>query len=93
MAEDTSVFFNQPAVARKKVRAAFDGDRITSDGGVMLRPQQALALAAYCAAGARTTRTRGFNPILKPDHEGGPGGGMVSYGTSALGGAAIWCLR
>src|SRR6202790_671524 len=31
--------FDLPAVARKKVSAAFDGGRITSDGGVMLLAQ------------------------------------------------------
>ena len=36
MRNDTTVPFGFPAVARKKVTAAFDGGRITSDGGVML---------------------------------------------------------
>jgi len=36
------VSFNLPAVARKKVRAAFDGGQITTDGGVTLRPRPAL---------------------------------------------------
>ena len=36
MSEDTFLPFDFPAVARKKVTAAFDGGRITSDGGVML---------------------------------------------------------
>ncbi len=36
MSEDIPLPFNLPAVARKKVSAAFDGGRITSDGGVML---------------------------------------------------------
>jgi hypothetical protein len=31
--------FDLPAVARKKVSAAFDGGRITTDGGVMLLAQ------------------------------------------------------
>ena len=31
--------FSFPAVGRKKVTAAFDGGRITSDGGVMLLSQ------------------------------------------------------
>jgi hypothetical protein len=34
--DDTILPFGFPAVARKKVTAAFDGGRITSDGGVML---------------------------------------------------------
>ena len=36
MPEDSPLPFHFPAVARKKVTAAFDGGRITSDGGVML---------------------------------------------------------
>ena len=37
--EDIPLPFDLPAVARKKVSAAFDGGRITSDGGVMLLAQ------------------------------------------------------
>ena len=36
MTDDTTLPFAFPAVERKKVTAAFDGGRITSDGGVML---------------------------------------------------------
>src|SRR3954468_21213314 len=36
MSEDTRLPFDFPAVHRKKVIAAFDGGRLTSDGGVML---------------------------------------------------------
>src|SRR6195952_4311125 len=36
MLEDNLLPFSFPAVGRKKVTAAFDGGRITSDGGVML---------------------------------------------------------
>jgi hypothetical protein len=36
MSDDTIEPFSFPAVGRKKVTAAFDGGRITSDGGVML---------------------------------------------------------
>ncbi len=36
MPEDSLLPFSFPAVERKKVTAAFDGGRITSDGGVML---------------------------------------------------------
>ncbi len=39
MDEDIPLPFDLPAVARKKVSAAFDGGRITSDGGVMLLAQ------------------------------------------------------
>jgi hypothetical protein len=36
MANDTLLPINLPAVARKKVTAAFDGGRLSSDGGVLL---------------------------------------------------------
>ncbi len=36
MSDDTVAPFLFPAVGRKKVTAAFDGGRITSDGGVLL---------------------------------------------------------
>ncbi len=36
MPEDTLLAFDFPAVGRKKVTAAFDGGRTTSDGGVLL---------------------------------------------------------
>ena len=36
MVEDNLLPFSFPAVERKKVTAAFDVGRITSDGGVML---------------------------------------------------------
>lgn len=36
MIDDTGLPFDLPSVSRKKVSAAFDGGRITSDGGAML---------------------------------------------------------
>jgi hypothetical protein len=39
MADDNDLLFDLPSVSRKKVSAAFDGGRITSDGGVMLLAQ------------------------------------------------------
>ena len=36
MHDDTTAAFTFPAVSRKKITAAFDGGRLTSDGGVML---------------------------------------------------------
>jgi hypothetical protein len=39
MDEDTPLPFDRPTIARKRVSAAFDGGRITSDGGVMLLAQ------------------------------------------------------
>jgi Transposase DDE domain group 1 len=43
MSDTTILPFSFPAVGRKKITAAFDGGRLTSDGGVML-----LALADRC---------------------------------------------
>jgi len=39
MSDNTAVPFGFPAVCRKKVTAAFDGGRLTSDGGVLLLAQ------------------------------------------------------
>jgi hypothetical protein len=39
MSDDNMLPFSFPAVQRKKITAAFDGGRITSDGGVMLLAQ------------------------------------------------------
>src|SRR6516164_5157627 len=39
MFDDNLLPFSFPAVQRKKITAAFDGGRITSDGGVMLLAQ------------------------------------------------------
>ena len=39
MSNDNLLPFSFPAVQRKKITAAFDGGRITSDGGVMLLAQ------------------------------------------------------
>jgi hypothetical protein len=50
MTDDNKLSFNLPSVLRKKVTAAFDGGRLSSDSGVML-----LALADR----RRPTR---FNP-------------------------------
>jgi hypothetical protein len=52
MTDDTILPFALPAVGRKKVTAAFDGGRITSDGGVMLlaEAERRLGLAGKLAA-------------------------------------------
>ncbi len=49
MSEDTLLAFDFPAVGRKKITAAFDGGRMTSDGGVLL-----LAAVERCIGIART---------------------------------------
>jgi len=52
MTDDTTPPFAFPAIGRKKVTAAFDGGRITSDGGVMLvaEAERRLGIAALLAA-------------------------------------------
>ena len=52
MIDDTSLPFTFPAVGRKTVSAAFDGGRITSDGGVMLlaEAERRLGIAGKLAA-------------------------------------------
>ncbi len=63
MTDDTILPFAFPAVERKKVTAAFDGGRITSDGGVMLLAEAerrlgiADKLAAAIADGRDANRT------------------------------------
>ena len=58
MTDDTVLPFPFPAVRRKKVTAAFDGGRITSDGGVMLlaAAERRLGLAERLAAVIRDRR-------------------------------------
>jgi hypothetical protein len=58
MTDDMSLPFCFPAVGRKKIAAAFDGGRITSDGGVMLlaAAERRLGLADRLAAAIRDPR-------------------------------------
>ena len=58
MTDDTLLPFSFPAVGRKKVGAAFDGGRISSDGGVMLLAQAAkrLGIADRLAAAIKDRR-------------------------------------
>jgi len=52
MTEDTSLPFSLPSVQRKKITAAFDGGRISSDAGVMLLAlaERRMGIAAKLAA-------------------------------------------
>jgi hypothetical protein len=61
MTDDTVLPFSFPAVTRKKITAAFDGGRITSDGGVMLlaAAERRLGLADRLAAVIRDPRDPG----------------------------------
>jgi len=62
MLEDTLLPFSFPAVERKKVTAAFDGGRITSDGGVMLLAAAEKALGVADRLASLITDPR--NPLL-----------------------------
>ena len=52
MSDESLLPFDLPTIARKRVSAAFDGGRITSDGGVMLLAQaeRRLGIADQLAA-------------------------------------------
>lgn len=52
MADDTLIPFDLPAVCRKKVTAAFDGGKVTSNGGLLLlrEAERRLGLADRLAA-------------------------------------------
>jgi hypothetical protein len=72
MSDDTVFSFHFPAVARKKVTAAFDGGRITSDGGVLLlaAAERRLGIAKRLACLIGDPRnpalvTRGVDDILR----------------------------
>jgi Transposase DDE domain group 1 len=69
MNDDTLLPFDLPAVARKKVTAAFDGGRITSDGGVMLLAQAERRLGLCEKLAARIIDARDPNRVvhLLPD--------------------------
>ena len=58
MTDDTLLPFSFPAVRSKKITVAFDGGRITSDGGVMLlaAAERRLQLADRLAAAIRDRR-------------------------------------
>lgn len=58
MTDDTLLPFSFPAVGRKKITAAFDGGRISSDGGVMLlaAAERHLQLADRLAAAIHDPR-------------------------------------
>src|ERR1700723_2502580 len=67
MEDDTLLPFSLPAVQRKKVTAAFDGGRLTSDGGVLLLAgaDRQLGLCVSLASVIPDHRTpwRGTHPL------------------------------
>jgi len=62
MLDDSLLPFSFPAICRKKITAAFDGGRITSDAGVMLlgQTERRLGVASMLAAVVADPR----NPLL-----------------------------
>jgi hypothetical protein len=69
MSDDNLLPFSFPAVQRKKITAAFDGGRITSDGGVMLLAQaeRRLGIAERLAQVIPDRRDRERVTHLLPD--------------------------
>ena len=61
MSDDNLLPFSFPAIHRKKVAAAFDGGRISSDGGVMLLAQ------ADCRLGIAERLARSIPDDRDPD--------------------------
>ena len=61
MADDSLLPFSFPAVHRRKITAAFDGGRLTSDGGVLLLAQaeRQLGIAAQLARCIADPRDQG----------------------------------
>src|SRR5262245_46254859 len=69
MTDDSLLPFRFPAIGRKKVTAAFDGGRLSSDGGVMLLAQaeRRLGLAERLAAVIPEGRDQSRVTHLLPD--------------------------
>ncbi len=69
MTDDSFLPFSFPAIGRKKVTAAFDGGRLSSDGGVMLLAQaeRRLGLAERLAAVIPDGRDQSRVTHLLPD--------------------------
>jgi hypothetical protein len=69
MTDDSLLPFCFPAIGRKKVTAAFDGGRLSSDGGVMLLAQaeRRLGLAEQLAAVIPDGRDQSRVTHLLPD--------------------------
>ena len=68
MSDDNLLPFSFPAIQRKKITAAFDGGRITSDGGVMLLAQaeRRLGIAERLAQVIPPGAIRTGSPICCP---------------------------
>jgi Transposase DDE domain group 1 len=76
MTDDTIALFSFPAVAGKKVTAAFDGGRLSSDGGVMLlsMAERRLGVAERLARlHSRSARSLAHRPY---DRRHDPGAGV-----------------
>jgi hypothetical protein len=67
MTNDRFLPFAFPAVASKKITAAFDGGRITSDGGVMVLAQAERRLASrHYHQSRRTVKAGAVAAPLEP---------------------------
>src|SRR6202453_1768296 len=64
MTNDNLLPFSFPAIRAKKVTAAFDGGRLTSDGGVMLLAMAERRLGVADRVGRLFSHRRGSPPIL-----------------------------
>src|SRR5918993_4204037 len=72
MTDDTILPFWFPAVRGKKLRAGFDGGRLSSDGGVMLLAQAARRMRIAEKLAAVIPDLRGSGGVCGYE---GPGGG------------------
>ena len=63
MGEDILLPFTLPSVGRKKLAAAFDGGRLTSDGGVMLLSLAKRRIGLAHKLAAQIADTRVIHPL------------------------------
>ena len=66
MTDDIQLSFNLPSVSRKKVTAAFDGGRLSSDSGVMLLALADRRAQTLSASVERTAAEAASCPHLHP---------------------------
>jgi hypothetical protein len=68
--DDSLLVFSFPAIRAKKITAAFDGGRLTSDGGVMLlaKAKRRLGVAYRLLLAGERTRYRGRALVMMASH-------------------------
>ena len=64
MSDDSAPYFVFPAICAKKVTAAFDGGRLTSDGGVLLLAQAERRLRLVTALARRIADRRDQSRVI-----------------------------